>query len=134
MLILIELVVYSLYVLIFKEPRNLWPTLVLLLLSDYLLILKLNLRLFKLNLLVSLLEMIKLLMRISLSMVSLKFIDWHRRLTRRIYILIKARMLNLLALINTNLRYKVLDACLIFFLKQLLWKLLHITLVLKQLV
>ena len=134
MLILIELVVYSLYVLIVEEPMNLWPSLVLLLLSDYLLILKLNLRLFKLNFLVSLLEMIKLLMRVSLSMVSLNFFDWHRLLTRRINILSKAKMLSLLALIIINLLYKILDASLLFFLKQLLWKLLHITLVLKQLV
>ena len=134
MLILIELVVYSLYVLIVEEPMNLWPSLVLLLLSDYLLILKLNLRLFKLNFLVSLLEMIKLLMRVSLSMVSLNFFDWHRLLTRRINILSKAKMLSLLALIIINLLYKILEASLLFFLKQLLWKLLHITLVLKQLV
>ena len=134
MLILIELIVDSLYILIVKEPRNLWPTLVLLLLSDYLLILKMNLRLFKLNFLVSLLEMIKLLMRVSLSMVSLNFFDWHRLLTRRINILSKAKILSLLALIITNLLYKILDASLLFFLKQLLWKLLHITLVLKQLV
>ena len=131
---MIELVIYSLYVLIVKETRNLLPSLDWLLLSDYLLILKLNLRLFKLNLLVSFLEMIKLLMRVSLSMVSLNFFVWHRLFRRRSHILSKARMLNFLALIDANLLYLILDASLLFFLKQLLWKLLHIALVLKQLV